>query len=250
MSTPVYLALGDSMSIDLYPVLDLRDRERIPGNAWPAAGAASLLHRNDDELWPEFRERDLATRQPALRILNTCMDGATIGHTADFQLLRIDDRLDAAVRVVTLTAGGNDLLGGVFADIDGLERVVDVSIRRYGDLVERIARRFSAATIVLTTVYDPTDGTGQLPGVSELVGALPVQLLDTFNDAVRELAAGSDRCLLADVHHHFLGHGLPAAEHDRWYWNTSPIEPGARGASEIRRVWLNALDHAYPWKGL
>lgn len=250
MSAPVYLALGDSMSIDLYPVLDLRDRERIPRDASPAAGAASLLHQNDDELWPEFRDRDLATRQPRLRILDACMDGATIGHTADFQLPDIGEQLDSAVRVVTLTAGGNDLLGGVYYDIGGLGRVVEESIRGYGDLVERIARRFPAAAIVLTTVYDPTDGTGNLPGLSELVGELPLELLDTFNDAVRELAARVDRCLLADVHHHFLGHGLQAAEQERWYWNTSLIEPGARGASEIRRVWLEALETADQWEGL
>jgi hypothetical protein len=48
--------------------------------------------------------------------------------------------------------------------------------------------------------------------------------------------------ILADVHRHLLGHGMTAAEPDRWYWRRNPIEPGARGASEIRRVWWDLLE--------
>jgi hypothetical protein len=58
---------------------------------------------------------------------------------------------------------------------------------------------------------------------------------------VRVLARESGRILLADVHRHFLGHGATAAEPDRWYWKRNPIEPNARGASEIRRVWLETM---------
>ena len=241
MTAPVYLALGDSMSIDLYPVLDLRERGRTSTDASPAAGAASLLHHNDDELWPEFRGRDLVAGHPQLRLMDMCMDGATIVHTADFQLPRVEAGVEEAVRVVTVTAGGNDLLGGIMEGLDDLERTTETSIRLYRELVERIAERFPAARLLLTTVYDPTDGTGQLPGLSDLVGRLPMELLDAFNDAVRALAAGTERCLLADVHAHFLGHGIPAPADERWYWDASPIEPAGRGASEIRRVWLDAL---------
>jgi hypothetical protein len=34
---------------------------------------------------------------------------------------------------------------------------------------------------------------------------------------------------------------VTAGEPDRWYWKRSWIEPNARGASEIRRLWLDAL---------
>jgi hypothetical protein len=34
---------------------------------------------------------------------------------------------------------------------------------------------------------------------------------------------------------------VSVAEEDRWYWRRSLLEPNARGASEIRRVWLEAL---------
>ena len=46
-----YAALGDSMSIDLYPSLDL-------GYAEIPIGAAALLHTNQDATWPEIRGND------------------------------------------------------------------------------------------------------------------------------------------------------------------------------------------------
>jgi len=55
---------------------------------------------------------------------------------------------------------------------------------------------------------------------------------------------GTPRVLLADVHAHFNGHGVTAPESERWYWRRSLIEPNARGASEIRAVWLAALADA------
>ncbi len=238
---PHYVALGDSMSIDLYPRLDLQARGRLASDAAPGVGAASLFHRNDAALWPDFDGRDLVSQDPEMEKLDLCIDGATIGHTADFQLPRVAADVGESTRVVTLTAGGNDLLGGLFGGLDGLEAETDRAIRRYPDLVGLVAERFPSATLLLTTVYDPTDGSGELPGVSDALGTLPMELLDRFNDTVRELAARTPRAVLADVHRHFLGHGLTAPVEEMWYWTTSPIEPGARGASEIRRVWLDAL---------
>ena len=66
-----YLALGDSMSIDLYPALDAGEidvavaleRDVSAGNVAPL-GAASLLYRNDDARWPEEQGADLLTRYP------------------------------------------------------------------------------------------------------------------------------------------------------------------------------------------
>jgi hypothetical protein len=61
-----------------------------------------------------------------------------------------------------------------------------------------------------------------------------------MNDYIRE-SARKKNALLADVHKHFLSHGLSAPPAERWYWEPNPIEPSARGASEIRRLWVQAL---------
>jgi hypothetical protein len=98
------------------------------------------------------------------------------------------------------------------------------------------------ALLLLTTVYDPSDRLGKIPGVLEEAGKLPIDVLDTLNDKIRALAFGTPGAALADVHAHFLGHGASVPETDRWYWRRSLIEPNAVGASEIRRVWRDALD--------
>jgi lysophospholipase L1-like esterase len=242
MTAPFYVALGDSMSIDLYPCLDLQGRGRIGVGDAPGLGAASLFHRNLADFWPDFDGRDLESREPGIEKLDLCVDGATIGHTAAFQLPRVSSEAREGARVVTVTAGGNDLLAGLYHGLDGLPGALRHAIEGYHELVGAVAEQFHSATLILTTVYDPTDGTGELPGVSEQLGALPMELLETFNDVVRDLARDTPGARLADVHRHFLGHGLTAPAADRWYWDVSPIEPAARGASEIRRVWLEALE--------
>ena len=67
-----YIALGDSVSIDLYPALDAGEidvavaLERDPsvGRVAPL-GAASLLYQNAHDRWPEFAGDDLVSRFPA-----------------------------------------------------------------------------------------------------------------------------------------------------------------------------------------
>lgn len=239
---PTYVALGDSMSIDRYPTLDLEDRGVIVASHELPVGAASLLHSNDDDLWPEFAGIDLSHRLDGIRKVDVCIDGGTIGDVLGRQLDGVHPRVRAATRLVTVTAGGNDLLGALFQrGVDGLVRSTTEGIRRYDRLATTLREAFPVAVVVLTTVYDPTDGSGQLPGLSDVVGRLPMEHLDRFNDAVRQAAATHRDTVLADVHAHFLGHGITAEPDDEWYWHPNPIEPAARGASEIRRVWLEAL---------
>ncbi len=106
-------------------------------------------------------------------------------------------------------------------------------------MVADLRARFPAATILVGTVYDPSDGTGDLgDGV-----ARPRELdaLAAFNRRVEAIARGTHASVVP-IHDRFLGHGLtepdPAA---RWYWRHLVIEPSARGASEVRRLWLEAL---------
>jgi hypothetical protein len=64
--------------------------------------------------------------------------------------------------------------------------------------------------------------------------------LAALNHHIGHLARGPGR-LLADLHAHFAGHGRAAEVDEGWYWRHLTIEPGLRGASEVRRVWLDAL---------
>ena len=43
---------------------------------------------------------------------------------------------------------------------------------------------------------------------------------------------------------------MNAPDRERWYWSRNLIEPNARGASEIRRVWWETLEsHTVGFRG-
>jgi lysophospholipase L1-like esterase len=248
-SFSTYVALGDSMSIDLYPALDAGEidvavaLERVvhAGSVAPL-GAASLLYRNDDARWPDEQGTDLVSRYPAVALLNLATDGATIGDVFGEQLPQLDESDEDTL--VTLTIGGNDLLSA-FANrprASLLEAIARDVGEAYEFLLDAVRRARPNSLILLSTIYDPSDRLGRIPGVLEEAGKLPLDVLDGMNDRIRRLAAGTPNAVLADVYAHFLGHGASVPEPDRWYWRRSLIEPNAVGAHEIRRVWRDVLD--------
>ena len=226
--TLLYVALGDSMSIDVYA-------------GGPGRGAASLLHRNRDADFPDWAGHDLATRGYAK--LDLTYDGATTAGVLDRQLPGLDGRAD----LVTLTMGGNDLMGA-YGDTAAAAAVVRAVADRGEQIMSRLA---GSPRIVLTTVYDPSDGTGAVPG-----GALPAwpdgpDLVRALNAVLVELA-NRHGAVVADVHAHFLGHGSAVGDPgqpdprpaDRELWYCGVIEPNAWGAHEIRRTWWQAISGA------
>lgn len=246
-----YVALGDSMSIDLYPALDAGETDVSVALEWDARagrvapiGAASLLYQNADDRYAEFQGRDLVTTYPGIAFANAAEDGATIGDVFGSQLPTLPPSEEPTL--VTLSIGGNDLLSA-FANrpvASLLRRVVHDIAEAYEFLVESVRRTRPDSLIVVTTVYDPSDGTRKIPGVFDGAGPLPLDALEELNARITRVAADHRGIVVADVYRHFLGHGVTAAEADRWYWKRSWIEPNAAGASEIRRVWLDAIDTA------
>jgi lysophospholipase L1-like esterase len=227
-----YVALGDSMSIDAYA-------------GGPGRGAASLLHRNRDPDFPRWRGRDLATR--GWTATDLCRDGATSLGVLRQQLPALTGPAD----LVTVTMGGNDLMMA-YGDAAAAERVLDGVARVADEVLGALRAALGAGVpIVVTTVYDPSDGTGAVPG-----GALPAwpdgpRLVRQLNTVLVE-AAGRHAALVADVHAAFLGHGSavgdPGQPHprpaDRRLWYCGVIEPNAWGADAIRATWWTTLTAA------
>jgi lysophospholipase L1-like esterase len=107
-----YLALGDSISIDYYTGVR-------------GGGAPSQL-----------------ARKLGLELVDLTRDGNTThGVLADFATA------PAVADVVTLTAGGNDLLGG---------ELPRATLRRLNQIAERI--KPLGTCVVVNTIYDPSDG--------------------------------------------------------------------------------------------
>jgi lysophospholipase L1-like esterase len=250
-----YLALGDSISIDLYPALDYAGASDWVDSARlrRGLGAASLFHRNDDVVWPEFRGRDLASRYPGLTFRNghdlggptdgdsdnLTSDGATTDDVRAYQLPRVTPSDEPTL--VTLTVGGNDMLAVLHRDPPPRNLVAGMASRLRRILRDIKARR-PQSLVLVTNVYDPSDGTNQLGDGRRLDE--PARWLADYNLQLRVAVAETEGARLADIHRHFLGHGLTAPPDERWYWRGLIVEPGARGASEVRRVWLACLEEA------
>jgi lysophospholipase L1-like esterase len=233
-----YIALGDSMSIDTYPALECDLEPTTP------LGAAAMLYRNYPDRWPDFADNDLSSRNAKLQFANLAEDGATTWDLLDQSFMSHLAKYRAEPVLITLTLGGNDglqMLRVEHATAAGLTSQVASIVERYKRVLSQLRAGFPHGTFILNTIYDPTDGSGNIPGIPNFSDKLP--FLRYINDQIRECAQ-EPRTLIADVYKHFWGHGLSASPEDRWYWAPSPIEPGARGASEIRALWLQTLREA------
>jgi hypothetical protein len=124
-----------------------------------------------------------------------------------------------------VTIGGNDLLSGLAAD-DGR------GIARFESTLAVFLRDLPVGRVILGTVYDPTFGVDSQNFLG--VPASVARRNHARVNAVIATVAGQrpgDR--LVDLHAHFL-RGRPD-------WFTRTIEPSLMGASEVRRVFINAL---------
>jgi hypothetical protein len=160
-------------------------------------------------------------------------------------------RLDRHADLVTITMGGNDLMGA-YGDTRAAEAVIRTVAARGEKILTAVAAASRGeARLVVTTVYDPSDGTGAVPG-----GGLPPwpdgpRLVRLLNTALTDLAARHG-AVVADVHARFHGHGSAAGDPgqpdprpvNRALWYCGVIEPNAWGAHEIRCTWWEALDRA------
>lgn len=199
-----YLALGDSMSID--------DYTGVPGG-----GSASQFARLVGAPDPQFLAHDGSTTDGVLESLR---------------------RVTVAPDVTTLTAGGNDLLQALMWSLtDPGETMADYSIRAAEHTLanlHRISDRLESlgGTVILNTIYDPTDGDDSL---SAAIGIPPDCRagLDRLNRGIRELS-GERGFLLSDLHQLFNGHGMVSADP----WIVHQIEPNLDGATAMAKNWF------------
>jgi hypothetical protein len=117
--------------------------------------------------------------------------------------------------------------------------------RALGTLRDGIA---PAATVIVGTVYDPSDGTGDAVSLGLPAWPDAVPVIAELNSALRDVAA-EHGARVADIHATFLGHGLSSGDPrtpsarpaDRDLWYCSVIEPNAWGADGVRAALWAAL---------
>jgi lysophospholipase L1-like esterase len=229
-----YVALGDSISIDDY-------------SGGPGRGGPALLFANRDDDFPDWRGRDLRTIDPDATYSLLATDGATTRTLVDLQLPRLASVLPRPT-LVTLTIGGNDLLGAY--GLSGVAREVIASV---GRVLDRVLPEIGGIVgpggrIVVGTVYDPTDGTGDAAALGLPPWPDGVAVIGELNDAVRAGAARHGAAV-ADIAGRFAGHGLLAGDPgrrearpaERGLWFCNVIEPNAWGAGGVREAFWAAL---------
>ena len=237
----VYVALGDSISIDEYA-------------GGPGRGGASLLHRNRDDDFPDWRGRDLVHLHPGARFDLLATDGATTRTLAEVQLPRLASR-PVRPTLVTLTIGGNDLLSA-YGDTAAARRVVahvQTSVSRALDQLAAVVA--PDGRVVVGTVYDPSDGTGDAGRLGLPPWPDAVAVITELNEALRTVALAGGAAV-AEIAERFHGHGLHAGDAarpdarpaQRDLWLCSVIEPNAWGAGGVREAfWAAAgLDDERP----
>jgi lysophospholipase L1-like esterase len=190
----IYLSLGDSISID--------DYTGVPGG-----GAASQL-----------------ARKLGFDLVDLTRDGNTTqGVLADLA------QAPTSADVVTLTAGGNDLLGGESP------RAI---LRRLDQITQRLQPL--GARVVVNTVYDPSDGDNSVGrrelGLSRLATIELRRRLNALNGGIAKLARERG-LLLADLERLCHGHGLASDEP----WFVQVIEPNLAAATAIAEHWHELL---------
>lgn len=225
----LYVALGDSMSTDDHP--------------GPGLGAASLLYRNQDRLFPEFAGRDLLALNPSTRLVHLARDGFT---ALDVLESLAGLKPCSGPVLVTLTIGGND-------SIQYLNEMAPTSIAmgeftaRLSRILGQVRRLYPNLTLRMGNIYDPTDGSGQVQSGHDHFAA-GLHLLGGVNRLLAQVASMHGGGIV-DVYDHFLGHGTRHADSTCPYyhpedpsgWIVRDIEPNSRGASELRRLFWRSL---------
>jgi predicted esterase/lysophospholipase L1-like esterase len=177
-----------------------------------------LLVRNDDALFPEFRGRDLSSRGAA-RLEHRAVNGATVADLPS----QARGLAPTEESVAILTIGGNDLLQGLLAD-------QGQGVAAFATALDDFLNRLPIRPVLVGNVYDPTFGDDSL----DFTGVEPALARENhrrLNAAIAEVA--SRYGALVDLHRQFLTGDAS------WYAQT--IEPSLRGASEVRRCFLEHL---------
>ena len=228
-----YVGLGDSISIDEY----------AGGPGW---GAISLFYRNKDKIYPAFKGKDLCSLYPGIDLYSLASDGAISSTVLGEQLSALPPR-DEDPMIVTLTVGGNDFISSLWPG-GGVDRgSVDDFRLDLTKILKTLRERYPNCTIILGTIYDPTDGVGDL-GIPDVDAQEGYALFHAFNRAILDIGK-SHGAHIADIYSHFLGHGShhgdPKNPHycaeDPSHWFVQEIEPNSRGAHEIRRLFWDVL---------
>ena len=216
---------------------------------------------------PDIAGCELRRVFPNLRKRNLATNSTSSGDHLRYHLAELAPQPATTRGIIVLSTGGIDLIhdygarpprdqalyGATWADG---QRYAAAFRERLDQLLDGITARFpGGCEIFIATIFDPTDGVGDIERVNpllRLIKPLPrwpdgLRVHAEFNRHIREAAAARPNVHVVDVHTTLLGHGMHCRDRssphyradDPTYWYFVNLEdPNRRGYDAIRRAFL------------
>jgi lysophospholipase L1-like esterase len=223
------------------------------------------LVTNPPDEFQDMTGRCLQAVLPQLQVTNLAVSGSTSGEHVRQQLPRLPVVGSNTVALIVITTGGNDLIHNYGrtppreeamygAKWDQAEQWATNFEARLERLIEELKVHFPGGCLVfLATIFDPTDGLGDIERAGLPRWQDGLKILAAYNGVIRRCAERHAFVHLLDVHNAFLGHGIHCAQfwsahydgRDPHYWYYENLEdPNERGYDVIRRLFLNEIAKA------
>jgi lysophospholipase L1-like esterase len=199
---------------------------------------------------------------PKLEYKNFSVSGTTsLQHEAK-QLPKLQPQPPEVFGIVVVTTGGNDIIhdygrsppreGAMYgATLDQAQPWIAGFELRLGVMLQHIDACFPGGCLIfVATIYDPTDGVGDIATAGLPAWPAGISILHAYNRVIAKIAAARPNVRLVNIHDAFLGHGIHCTQFwrdhyradDPHYWYYYNLEdPNDRGYDAIRRLFLNEI---------
>jgi len=196
---------------------------------------------------------------PKLQFTNLAISGSTSSEHTKMELPGLNVAESNVFGIVVLTTGGNDLIHNYGrtpprdqamygASQEQAKPWVEGFGYRLDSMIDEITARFpGGCRIFLASIYDPTDGAGDIKHTGLPAWPDGLKILNDYNEIIRKCANTHTNVQLVNLHDAFLGHGIHCAQFwtkhydlkDPHYWYFVNLEdPNERGYDAIRRLFL------------
>jgi hypothetical protein len=238
-------------------------------------GFFDLLTRSPEGDEPDMSGKNLRRVLPHLKVLNLAANSTSSGDHLRSEIAALPRQADSVLGIVVLSTGGIDLIHDYGAAPPRDEAIYGASWEvgralaekfraRLDQLLDEISKRFPGGSeIFIATIFDPTDGVGDIERANpllRLVKPLPrwpdgLRIHAAFNDHIRAAAQARAHVHVVDVYSALLGHGLHCRdpknvhyhEGDPTTWLYFNVEdPNRRGYDAIRRTFLLRMIDVLP----
>lgn len=198
--------------------------------------------------------RRLQSTFPRLTAHNISVSSTTSGHHLNVQLPRVATASPDVYGWVVITSGGNDLIHNYGRTPPEEEAMYGATLeqakpwianfrKRTEELLDGIKTRYPGGVrVFLATIYDPTDGVGDIEN-----GNLPLPpwkhglpILQAYNEILRDAAARRPEVYLVDMHKAFMGHGIHHGNRPYFYF-ANLEDPNDAGYDRLTEEFFAAM---------